>query len=120
MSPQSSPGRSSPTTAGPEPEPAGAAANASANASADPSAWTPTTSYPTTSYPSTAYPSTADPATMAPATTDPATMDPTAGLSDEDLVSADDEDLMDLGEVGQPVVERVLGGTVIWREDESS
>ncbi|MCA0291811.1 MAG: DNA polymerase III subunit gamma and tau [Actinobacteria bacterium] len=120
MSPQSSPGRSSPTTASPEPEPAGAAANASANASADPSAWTPTTSYPTTSYPSTAYPSTADPATMAPATTDPATMDPTAGLSDEDLVSADDEDLMDLGEVGQPVVERVLGGTVIWREDESS
>ena len=41
---------------------------------------------------------------------------PYAGMADEDLVGDDDEDLADLGEVGQPVVERVLGGTVIWRE----
>ncbi|MFZ1578457.1 MAG: hypothetical protein WAT47_08930, partial [Nostocoides sp.] len=38
------------------------------------------------------------------------------GYSDADLVSEEDEDLIDLGEVGQPVIERVLGGTVIWRE----
>ena len=39
---------------------------------------------------------------------------------DEDLISDDDEDLTALGEVGQPVVERVLGGTVIWRESPDS
>lgn len=37
-------------------------------------------------------------------------------VDEEDLISDDDEDLADLGEVGQPVIERVLGGTVIWRE----
>jgi hypothetical protein len=31
-------------------------------------------------------------------------------------VSPDDEDLVELGEVGQPVVERLLGATVIWKE----
>ncbi|MEI2775141.1 MAG: DNA polymerase III subunit gamma and tau [Tetrasphaera sp.] len=41
-----------------------------------------------------------------------------AGEADEDLVSDDDEDLVDLGEVGQPVVERLLGGTVIWSESD--
>ena len=40
--------------------------------------------------------------------------------NDEDLISDDDEDLNDLGEVGQPVVERLLGGKVIWSESSDN
>ncbi|MBK6888165.1 MAG: DNA polymerase III subunit gamma and tau [Tetrasphaera sp.] len=41
---------------------------------------------------------------------------PSPIADEEDLVSPDDEDLVELGEVGQPVVERLLGATVIWKE----
>ena len=41
-------------------------------------------------------------------------------IPDEDLISDDDEDLIALGEVGRPVIERVLGGTVIWSEGDES
>ncbi|HNQ07043.1 MAG TPA: DNA polymerase III subunit gamma and tau, partial [Tetrasphaera sp.] len=43
-----------------------------------------------------------------------------ADIDDEDLISDDDEDLIALGEVGRPVIERVLGGTVIWSEGDES
>jgi hypothetical protein len=43
-----------------------------------------------------------------------------ADIDDEDLISDDDEDVIALGEVGRPVIERVLGGTVIWSEGDES
>jgi len=36
-----------------------------------------------------------------------------SSAADDSVVSADDEDIDDAGAVGQPVIERVLGGTVI-------
>lgn len=64
-----------------------------------------------------------DPWSDPPPTTHPAAPGGAAGHpwpglieNDEDLISDDDEDLTDLGEVGQPVVERLLGGKVIWSE----
>ena len=43
---------------------------------------------------------------------------PETSDDEESLVSDDDEDLVELGEVGQPVVERLLGATVIWTETD--
>jgi DNA polymerase III subunit gamma/tau len=34
-------------------------------------------------------------------------------VADDSAASADDEDVEALGEVGRPVIERILGGTVI-------
>ena len=36
-----------------------------------------------------------------------------SSAADDSVVSADDEDIDEAGEVGQPVIVRVLGGTVI-------
>jgi DNA polymerase-3 subunit gamma/tau len=38
--------------------------------------------------------------------------------ADDSVVSADDEDIEEAGAVGQPVIERVLGGTVIGELDQ--
>ncbi len=46
------------------------------------------------------------------------TPDPETHVADDSAVSADDEDIEALGEVGIPVVERILGGTII--KDELS
>lgn len=46
------------------------------------------------------------------------TPDPHEHVADDTAVSEDDEDIEDIGEVGVPVVERLLGGTVI--KDEST
>jgi DNA polymerase-3 subunit gamma/tau len=34
-------------------------------------------------------------------------------VADDSVVSADDEDIEELGDVGRPVIERILGGRVI-------
>lgn len=39
-------------------------------------------------------------------------------VDDPDSISADDEDIETSGEIGQAVVERLLGGTVISESDE--
>lgn len=39
-------------------------------------------------------------------------------IDDPDAISADDEDIETSGEVGQAVVERLLGGTVISEDQE--
>jgi DNA polymerase-3 subunit gamma/tau len=44
------------------------------------------------------------------------TATPQQRIADDTAASDDDEDIADLGEVGRPVIERILGGTVI---DES-
>jgi DNA polymerase-3 subunit gamma/tau len=36
-----------------------------------------------------------------------------SSAADDSVASADDEDIEEAGAVGQPVIERVLGGTVI-------
>ena len=36
-----------------------------------------------------------------------------SSVADDSMVSADDENIEDAGAVGQPVIMRVLGGTVI-------
>ena len=41
-----------------------------------------------------------------------------ASVADDSVVSADDEDIEQAGAVGQPVIERVLGGTVIGELDQ--
>ena len=41
-----------------------------------------------------------------------------ASVADDSMVSADDEDIEQAGAVGQPVIERVLGGTVIGELDQ--
>jgi DNA polymerase III subunit gamma/tau len=41
-----------------------------------------------------------------------------ASVADDSVVSADDEDIEEAGSVGQPVIERVLGGTVIGELDQ--
>jgi DNA polymerase III subunit gamma/tau len=41
-----------------------------------------------------------------------------ASAADDSVVSADDEDIEEAGAVGQPVIERVLGGTVIGELDQ--
>ena len=38
-------------------------------------------------------------------------------VADDSAISEDDEDIEGLGEIGVPVVERVLGGKVISEED---
>ncbi|MGA8045045.1 MAG: DNA polymerase III subunit gamma and tau [Dermatophilaceae bacterium] len=48
----------------------------------------------------------------------PVPPEPTEVVDDPDSVSADDEDIETAGEIGQAVVERVLGGTVISESDE--
>jgi len=60
------------------------------------------------------------PAPVGRVATEPSTQHPAvdADIDDEDLISDDDEDLIALGEVGRPVIERVLGGTVIWSEGD--
>jgi DNA polymerase-3 subunit gamma/tau len=42
---------------------------------------------------------------------------PDTYIADDSVASADDEDIAELGEVGRPVIERLLGGKVI---DEGS
>ena len=42
---------------------------------------------------------------------------PDTYVADDSVASADDEDIAELGEVGRPVIERLLGGKVI---DEGS
>ena len=46
------------------------------------------------------------------------TTSPAEVVDDPDSISADDEDIETSGEVGQAVVERILGGTVISDDDE--
>ena len=60
------------------------------------------------------------PAPVGRVVTEPSAQHPAvdADIDDEDLISDDDEDLIALGEVGRPVIERVLGGTVIWSEGD--
>ena len=41
-----------------------------------------------------------------------------SSVADDSMVSADDEDIEEAGAVGQPVIERVLGGTVIGELDQ--
>jgi DNA polymerase-3 subunit gamma/tau len=41
-----------------------------------------------------------------------------SSVADDSVVSADDEDIEEAGAVGQPVIERVLGGTVIGELDQ--
>ena len=38
---------------------------------------------------------------------------PDTYIADDSVASADDEDIAELGEVGRPVIERLLGGKVI-------
>ena len=41
-----------------------------------------------------------------------------SSVADDSLVSADDEDIEEAGAIGQPVIERVLGGIVIGELDQ--
>jgi hypothetical protein len=41
-----------------------------------------------------------------------------SSVADDSMVSADDEDIEDAVAVGQPVIARVLGGTVIGERDQ--
>jgi hypothetical protein len=41
-----------------------------------------------------------------------------SSVDDDAMVSADDEDIDEAGAVGQPVIARVLGGTVIGELDQ--
>jgi DNA polymerase-3 subunit gamma/tau len=41
-----------------------------------------------------------------------------SSIADDSVVSPDDEDIEDSGAMGQPVIERVLGGTVIGELDQ--
>ena len=41
-----------------------------------------------------------------------------SSVADDSVVSPDDENIEEAGAVGQPVIERVLGGTVIGEADQ--
>jgi len=41
-----------------------------------------------------------------------------SSVADDSVVSADDEDIEEAGAMGQPVIERVLGGIVIGELDQ--